>query len=713
MKDPNFIPFGAQYYRAPTPHPSEWEKDIRNIADCGFNTIKIWAQWRTNSPSKDMYDFSDLDELLRLSGRYGLRVIINIILDAAPVWFYRMYPESVMVTASGTRLMPQATGYRQAGGAPGPCYHHPGAQKCKNDFVLALAERYKDSETLYCWDLWNEPELTCGIAREADEKQMVCYCGCSQAGFKEWLREQYGTIEKLNGVWQRSYLSFDDVEAPRCRQVFRDMTDWREYHADSLVLDLKNRAESVKRHDKKHPVMIHTVPPPYFNMINCCCDDYKMAKQCDLFGNSIGSAPFPAKLSVCSAKNKTVINAEIHAMGGDTYNRPGIPSYNEFKRHIFIPFAAGIKGFLFWQYRPETLGLESPAWGLTDPEGHSSAALVCAVRINNLIQNNIKLFAGCRPLKSRIAVIKDSDNEVFSWCAGGTPEKYHKSLFGAFELFHNANLDADILTERQLCEEGPADYSLIWYPFPYYMKAEIAGLLKKWVYEGGTLIAECFFGGYKAEDGLHSAVLPGYGFDAVFGAREESAVTASVFKAAYGGNRSIEEQASPVIRIKTDLSESSMDGYFFCESLTAGEGRVIGTYENMNTAAVMNTYGKGRAVWTGSLIGAGYHTTHNPANAEFAAKIAAAAGITPYVRADIPGIRCDILTSEDEAVLIVVNNNPAAHETTIAIGGVSGTFASAECLESGDPCPVAGNTLRLHTEPRGVRILKLKKQGQV
>jgi len=36
----------------------------------------------------------------------------------------------------------------------------------------------------------------------------------------------------------------------------------------------------------------------------------------------------------------------------------------------FVPqIGMGIRGFLFWQYRPETLGLESPAWGVTQLDG--------------------------------------------------------------------------------------------------------------------------------------------------------------------------------------------------------------------------------------------------------------------------------------------------------------------------------------------------------
>ena len=97
----NFIPFGAQYYRAPTPDRTDWERDLKNFAAQGFNTIKIWAQWRWNNPSEEAYDFSDLDVLMDLAQENKLKVVINTIFDVAPAWFYQKYPESLMITADG------------------------------------------------------------------------------------------------------------------------------------------------------------------------------------------------------------------------------------------------------------------------------------------------------------------------------------------------------------------------------------------------------------------------------------------------------------------------------------------------------------------------------------------------------------------------------------------------------------------------------------
>lgn len=80
-----FVLFGAQYYRAPTPKPDQWEIDLARIREHGFNTIKVWAQWRWNNPADGVCDFSDLSRLLDLSHTNGLRVVVNDAPEATTV----------------------------------------------------------------------------------------------------------------------------------------------------------------------------------------------------------------------------------------------------------------------------------------------------------------------------------------------------------------------------------------------------------------------------------------------------------------------------------------------------------------------------------------------------------------------------------------------------------------------------------------------------
>jgi len=97
----NYIPFGSQYYRAPSPHKEEWEDDIKNMAAYGFNTIKFWVQWRWNNPAEGEYNFDDIDRLMELAGKYKLKVMLNTIFDVAPAWIYEKYKDASMITLGG------------------------------------------------------------------------------------------------------------------------------------------------------------------------------------------------------------------------------------------------------------------------------------------------------------------------------------------------------------------------------------------------------------------------------------------------------------------------------------------------------------------------------------------------------------------------------------------------------------------------------------
>ena len=656
MKELTYIPFGAQYYRAPTPGPENWERDLTALRSKGFNTVKLWVQWRWNMPKRDTYDFSDIDRLMELCGGLGLRVILNVICDVAPAWFYRDYPDSLMVAADGRRLYPQTTAYRQIGGAPGPCYHHREGAEIRRRFIEEAAKRYAGHPALLCWDLWNEPELTCGIWREASQENMVCYCAHSVERFILWLRRRYGSLEVLNRRWGRNYQAWEEIEPPRCAATFNDMVDWREFFGETLAEELHMRAKAVRLHDGEHSVMVHTVPMPYFNFMNTGSEEYLLAREMDWFGNSVGSMPFPAVTATTAARNKWVLNAEIHAVGGNTMARPAIPSLEDFKSHILVPFSRGVKGFLFWQYKPESLGHEAPAWGLVRPDGGDTPWLGYAVEINRVLQAHTARLLPAFPRPGRIAVLNSSANQTFLWGISGGTELYYQSVWGAFTALYEAQYPVDVLSEHQLKAEGLARYEAVYLPLPYYLDEETAAVLKDFVHEGGTLLSEALLGGICAETNLHAEKLPGYGFEQVFGCQEEQTLTASAFLNAYEeeGARREENRSSVTF---TDKKGRTARGYYFRESFRLDGGEVLAVYDNGEAAAVMHRYGRGKAVITGTLPGfmAGKYGCEDSSR-YMVSLVKEVAGLTP--EAEIwGGRRTDVLYREGRPAAVVLQLN--------------------------------------------------------
>ncbi|RED85559.1 beta-galactosidase [Cohnella phaseoli] len=692
--DASFLPFGFQYYRSPTPFRDQWERDLKNIADKGFNCVKYWVQWRASVPEENRYEFGDIAELMDLAERFGLKVVLNVIFDVAPAWFYKKYPDSKMIAADGSVVEPRALSYRQIGGAPGPCYHHGQAQAEKDRFLEAAVLAFKDHPALWVWDLWNEPELTTGIKRSLTFDNQVCYCEHSLTAFGGWLEQKYGTLEAFNEKWQRNYADWSEVEPPRGQAVFNDLVDWRLFMSDALTDDLIRRVDVVKRHDLVHQVMVHTVPAPIFNLITAGSDDFKLAEPCDLFGNSLGSSAWSADLLLSAAKGKKVINSEIHALPGHTALKPKPLDFRELKRHLLIPLARGITGYLFWQYRPEVLGHEAPAWGSTYLDGSETPWLRDMAKLNGMMQRNRELLCDASRPSDGMAILISPENQIVNFSVYAHLDTYNDSVQGAHKLMHDLNYKVEFIHEGDLSKEMLSRYRCLWMPYPLYMSSAASNTIREWVGAGGTLISECSFGAIQAENGTHSYEVPGYGFGEVFGVREKWIHSAEHLDHSYH-NLTLRSQELIPLAIRPEGWENAKSrlersgskegpkeallgtagyGSYYQSEVELAEGtRVLADFaKDGSPALAVAAYGKGKAVWIGTLLAAAYWKMGHASTAEtLGSLLREELGLRPYVGVTGGCIRADLSVGKDGAsersLLFVHNWGETSEEAEIAL----------------------------------------------
>lgn len=745
-----YFPYGSQYYRAPSPPPEDWERDLDHMARIGFNTVKYWIQWRWNHPEPDRFYWDDIDRLMDLSAERDLKVMLNTIVDVGPAWIYGQYPDASMVTLSGRQIGPQTQPHRQIGGL-GLCLHHEEVMDHLFRFLREAIRRYSDHPALEIWNVGSEPELTQSMsemrlwARDAGKMgDMLDYNEHARRAFRKWLERRYdGDLDRLNTAWNRNYRSFDEAEVPKTRNTFNDVVDWRMFFVDSLGDHLARRFEVANEEDAgRHPVMCHHVFIQGFPVTSTASDPWNAGRFGDLHGITQMDDPMMCDVARCCARGRPVISAEMLMLMGYTLDLPNTIGANDIKRNVFTGIAANLKGFIFWQFRPEMLGREAPTWGLSHLDGSTTPWLDSFAEVGRALHENAGFLLDAAPRDAEVAVLYSPPNQVFAWASTGDEFTATDAVLGTHAALYEHNHVVDLVHPREI-EEGILErYSVVVLPFPYWLSAGIAEKLRAWVEAGGTLIGEAYLGGWDVETGRHHTTLPGYGLHEVFGVRQRNAEPARQheFHAVYGVVRSPRGTG-----LRQGLNEPAPgDGFVMAEPvdvsggtgqveiaatrdlayLTKGEkaygslvretfdldgAEVLAAYGDGEPAVTLHSYGAGRAVLIGSYVGLPYRRQKYPGNAALLASLVELADLAERPRVAGGRVRVDVVGREDEHMVILQNLDDRVADVTVELpvaidGSAEEQFGGGELRWTGAG---DGSMARVRLGPREVRVYRV------
>ncbi len=233
---------GVYYY--PEHWSSEqWERDIKNIADHGFEFIHMAEfAWAQIEPTEGEYNFSWLDRVIDLADKYHLKVILGTPTPCPPVWLGIKYPEIYVQDGQYNR--------KEHGTRANMSLSNTIVKQYTQSIVEALAKHYGQNKTIIGWQLDNEPE-----AKED-------YSPSSQKAFVQWLKSKYKDIETLNkawgtAFWSQLYKSFDEIKIHNASNVGWwganpiALLDFKRYTADTQAEFLDFQADILKQYIRK------------------------------------------------------------------------------------------------------------------------------------------------------------------------------------------------------------------------------------------------------------------------------------------------------------------------------------------------------------------------------------------------------------------------------------------------------------------------------
>jgi beta-galactosidase len=268
-----------------------------------------------------------------------------------------------------------------------------------------------------------------------------------------------------------------------------------------------------------------------------------------------------------------------------------------------------------------------------------------------------------------IAILFSSENQIANFSVYAHLDTYNDSIQGTHKLLHDLNYKVEFVHDNDVSRKTLDKYKCLWMPYPLYLNKQMTDVIREWVREGGILISECSFGALQAENGSHSYQVPGYGFDEVFGVRET-------------WNHSVENldhsYHNVTIKSKTKIPLISLiDGkvahgsFYKSEVELLRDVKIVANFaEDQSAAVTISTFGKGKAVWIGTLLAAAFWQDGNIGTQEFV-KTLLEQGLLlePYVKNTGGQSRTDVLEWEHDgkkgAFLFV--NNWGSVNTEIAV----------------------------------------------
>lgn len=689
-----------------------WRKDLQQIKDLGFNTVRCWVEWTRCEPKEGHYDFSTLETLADLAHEVGLKMIVQVYIDSAPEWVGRKHGDAKFVASNGLAVESQAS--------PGFCFDHLGVREKILRFFSETAKAVKDKPAFYGWDLWSEPHIInwAEVYHLGDAQYLqFCYCRSTMARFREWLKKKYQTLDNFNTSWYRTFEKWEEVEPPRFGTIlsYTDYIDWKDFISDKLAEDLALKAEAVRRIVPESVITSHSAIPGLFTRPNWngTPDDRKMADSVDYYGVSIYPkhawtiepwSPYFRSSGHDFTRSMTLKNGgfyigELQAGYGVFGMKLSLPvTGRDIRDWIWTAVAYGARAINIYAYYPMSSGYESGGYGLVELDGKVTDRAKEAGNVARIITENNDLFLCSRPPKAEIAILYNPISHMVggqqAFTGEGLPVGYNtlsESLQGVHRAFYEHGYLVDFLHVIDLVPERMNQYKLLIAPYPVMMSNNHIQKLIDFVRNGGTLVVEARCG-WIDERGFSSSVYPGGGLHDVLGCRESSLMplrkTSEIRIIA-------SHESLPLLK-----QEDRLDALFFEEAfeLIGEKSQVLAEFKDGEPAMVFAHHGKGKAIIVGSFIGSAFHHFKNPNNAKFLEGLALWLGLSNPVRVESTDrdalVEARILEEESHRILFGFNRSDKKTAATFTL--LTGEEeCRAQDLETGEEIPAVFQDNRL------------------
>lgn len=480
---------------------SVWREDVTLMRQAGVNTVSlgIWS-WAMLEPSPGEFRFGWFDEVLGLLIDAGIDVDLATPTAAPPAWFYRAHPEARLVEPDGT--------YRNGGSRGICCPHSPAYAAAAARITDALAAHVAGNQHITMWHVHNEYGAPGGD----------CHCETSQAAFRDWLEQRYGSLAELNRAWGTAfwgqlYGDWADVTTPRHSGTALNPAcelDFARFISDSLLARFTTERDIVRGYFPHTPVTTNLM------VTNCPANDYwRWAREMDIVSTDYyleADSPEPhiwlameSDLTRSLAGNRPWVLMEhaVSAVSWQPHNRAKMPG--EERRNALAHLARGADGILTFQWRQSRRGAEKFHSAMVPHAGTDTRIFreVCA--LGGELAELTELRG--TEVHSRVALLWDW-NSFWAQDLAWRPSvlmRHREQMRRAYEWLWDRGTTVDFVHP----EADLSRYDVVLAPASYLVSQSAAANIAAFVQQGGRFAALPFFAVVDDEECVHEGGAPG------------------------------------------------------------------------------------------------------------------------------------------------------------------------------------------------------------
>ena len=242
------VPYGGDYN--PEQWPEEvWARDYQLFDEARIDTVTLGVfDWALTQPAEDVYDFSVLDRIVKRATAEGRGICLATGTGALPPWLARAYPEVTRTDFEGRR--------HRYGQRHNACPSSPVFRRLSAELARRVAQRFAGNAAVIAWHIGNE-------------YGGACYCDLCAAGFRDWLRKRYDSLDALNAAWYTTFWShtftdWDEIEPPCAltehwrgpdHTAFQGITlDYLRFMSDAMLANFLDEKAAIRESSPDTPV---------------------------------------------------------------------------------------------------------------------------------------------------------------------------------------------------------------------------------------------------------------------------------------------------------------------------------------------------------------------------------------------------------------------------------------------------------------------------